>query len=197
MKKKLPPKKKFPFYAKVAGGNARSRPDRAAYRRGGSVSSKADAEPIDPNEPHAPAGGKVEQKFQAGGGVQLPGSLRSESTELAKARRGFEKAPKDVDAARKMIRTEDETGAYLPTRATGEGRYKDGGSLSAAQRQSLPSKDFALPGKGEGPKGAGSGSYPIPDRSHAANALARSSGKPVAAQVRAKVRAKYPDMGQK
>lgn len=61
----------------------------------------------------------------------------------------------------------------------------------------MPKSDFALPGKGEGPKGAGSGSYPIPDRSHAANALARSSGKPVAAAVRAKVHAKYPDMGKK
>lgn len=84
--KKKPLKKKLPFYAKVAGGNARSRPDRVSKRQEG-------------------------------------GSLRSESTELAKARRGFEKSPKDVDAARKMIRTEDETGAYLPTKATGEGRY--------------------------------------------------------------------------
>jgi hypothetical protein len=74
--------------------------------------------------------------------------------------------------------------------------YKDGGRLTAAQRQSLPSSDFALPGKGSGPKGAGSGSYPIPDESHARNALARSSGKPVAAAVRAKVKAKFPGIGQ-
>lgn len=67
--------------------------------------------------------------------------------------------------------------------------------LSAKQRQSLPKSDFALPGKGSGPKGAGSGSYPIPDRSHAANALARSSGKPEHAEVAAKVHAKYPDLG--
>lgn len=78
----------------------------------------------------------------------------------------------------------------------GSGGYKDGGKLTAKARQSLPSSDFALPGQGKGPKGAGSGSYPIPDRSHAANALARSSGKPVAAEVRAKVKAKYPDMGE-
>ena len=64
--------------------------------------------------------------------------------------------------------------------------------LTAADRQSLPKKDFALPGKGEGPKGAGSGSYPIPDESHARNALARSSGKPEAAKVKAKVKAKFP-----
>lgn len=68
------------------------------------------------------------------------------------------------------------------------------GKLTAGQRQSLPKKDFALPGKGEGPKGAGSGSFPIPDESHARNALARSSGKPVEAAVRAKVKAKYPEI---
>ena len=64
--------------------------------------------------------------------------------------------------------------------------------LSAHDRQSLPKSDFALPGKGKGPKGAGSGSFPIPDESHARDALARSSGKPVAAEVRRKVHEKYP-----
>lgn len=67
--------------------------------------------------------------------------------------------------------------------------------LSAAQRQNLPSKSFALPGKGEGPKGAGAGSYPIPDAAHARNALARVSqhGSPAEkATVRAKVRSKFP-----
>lgn len=44
--------------------------------------------------------------------------------------------------------------------------------LTAKQRQKLPSKSFGLPGKGEGPKGAGSGSYPMPDRKHAAVAKA-------------------------
>lgn len=67
--------------------------------------------------------------------------------------------------------------------------------LSSGQRQKLPRKDFALPGKGEGPKGSGSGRYPIPDASHARNALARSAGKPVAVKVRAKVRARFPGIG--
>jgi len=66
--------------------------------------------------------------------------------------------------------------------------------LTAARRQALPASSFARPGKGSGPKGAGSGSYPIQDRSHAANALSRSSGKAVAGQVRAKVCAKYPTL---
>lgn len=70
--------------------------------------------------------------------------------------------------------------------------------LSASDRKKLPQSSFAVPSKAATPKGkAKSGSYPIPDRSHAANALARSSGKPEAAQVRAAVKRKYPDMGKK
>jgi hypothetical protein len=68
--------------------------------------------------------------------------------------------------------------------------------LKMAARKRLPSSDFALPGKGEGKSGKGSGSYPIPDASHARNALARSAGKPVAAKVRAKVKAKFPSIGE-
>lgn len=64
--------------------------------------------------------------------------------------------------------------------------------LSAHDRQGLPKSDFALPGKGKGPKGAGSGSYPIPDESHARDALSRSSGKSVHAAVARKVHAKFP-----
>ena len=70
--------------------------------------------------------------------------------------------------------------------------------LTAKRRQSLPKSDFALPGKGEGPKGAGAGSYPIPDESHARNALARVSQHGTAeekAQVRRKVHEKYPGIG--
>lgn len=69
--------------------------------------------------------------------------------------------------------------------------------LSMRSRKSLPSSSFALPGKGTGPSGKGSGSYPIPDKSHARNALARASGKAVESTVRAKVKAKFPDIGSK
>ncbi len=54
--------------------------------------------------------------------------------------------------------------------------------LTAKGRAAIPTKNFAGPGR----------SYPIQDRSHAVNALARSSGKPVAARVRAAVKRKYP-----
>lgn len=74
-------------------------------------------------------------------------------------------------------------------------RFKKAGRLTAGERQSLPRGDFALPGKGEGPKGAGAGSYPIPDESHAKDALARVSqhGTPEEkARVRAAVHRKFP-----
>lgn len=67
--------------------------------------------------------------------------------------------------------------------------------LSASQRKSLPKSDFAVKSKANTSQGkAKSGSYPINDRNHAQNALARSAGKPEEAQVKAAVRAKYPDM---
>jgi len=61
--------------------------------------------------------------------------------------------------------------------------------LSAADRKKIPKKKFAIP-----EKAPGSGSYPIADRAHAVNALARASGKPVEARVRAAVHRAYPDL---
>lgn len=62
--------------------------------------------------------------------------------------------------------------------------------LTAKGRKEIAPKNFALPG----------GRYPIEDSSHARNALSRVSqnGSPAEkATVRAKVHAKYPDIGQK
>lgn len=49
--------------------------------------------------------------------------------------------------------------------------------LTAKARKALPKKDFGLPAiKGkEGENKAGKGAYPMPDRSHAANAKARAA----------------------
>jgi hypothetical protein len=71
--------------------------------------------------------------------------------------------------------------------------------LSTEARKEMPKADFALPGKGEGAKGSGAGSYPIPNASHARNALARVSqhGSPEEkAEVRAAVHRKFPDIGK-
>ena len=71
--------------------------------------------------------------------------------------------------------------------------------LTADQRRALPNKDFALPGKGEGPKGKQAGSYPIPDEKHARSALSLVSqhGTPEEkSEVRAKVKKKFPNIQQ-
>jgi hypothetical protein len=71
--------------------------------------------------------------------------------------------------------------------------------LTTAGRNKLKSNQFALPGKGEGPKGKGAGSYPIPDRGHAKAALSRVAQHGSAeekATVRAKVHAKFPGIGK-
>lgn len=63
--------------------------------------------------------------------------------------------------------------------------------LTAKKRKSLPKKDFAEPGKR---------AYPIQNKSHARNALARVSqfgSQAEKAKVRAAVHRKYPSIGKK
>lgn len=67
--------------------------------------------------------------------------------------------------------------------------------ITTRQRQALPSKDFALPGKGTGKAGKGPGSYPIDTPGRARNALARGAQNASPGQlktIKAKVKAKYP-----
>lgn len=61
--------------------------------------------------------------------------------------------------------------------------------LSTEDRKNLSSSDFVFPDKAPG-----SGSYPINDREHAIDALARSSGKSEEAAVRRAVKRKFPDI---
>lgn len=73
-----------------------------------------------------------------------------------------------------------------------------GADLTMAKRRKLPSKDFALPGKGDN-GGKGSGSYPVPDANHGRLALSMVSkyGSPAEkSKVRAKVHAKFPNIGK-
>jgi len=63
------------------------------------------------------------------------------------------------------------------------------GLLTAKKRNSLPGKDFAVPGR----------KYPIEDPSHARNALSRVSqyGTPAEkSEVRSAVKSKYPEIGE-
>lgn len=57
--------------------------------------------------------------------------------------------------------------------------------LTAKKRKGLSKESFAIPERR---------AYPIHDRAHAANALARSAGKPEAGRVRAAVCKRYPNM---
>jgi hypothetical protein len=71
--------------------------------------------------------------------------------------------------------------------------------ITTSRRNALPSSDFALPGKGEGSKGKGAGSYPIPDAAHARNALARGAqhaSPSELATIKRKVHARFPGIGK-
>jgi hypothetical protein len=92
-------------------------------------------------------------------------------------------------------------GSLPASRQDRPSRARRGGRITAAARQKLPSSDFALPGKGAGPKGAGPGSYPIDTPNRARNALARGAQHASPAEqatIKRKVKAKYPsiDVGQ-
>ncbi len=63
--------------------------------------------------------------------------------------------------------------------------------LTAVQRKHIPASKFGVPSKAPG-----SGSYPLEGATHARDALARSSGKPVAAQIRRKVARLFPGIKQ-
>lgn len=68
--------------------------------------------------------------------------------------------------------------------------------LTYGERKAMPKSEFAVPSKREG----GKGGYPIPNASHARNALARVAqhGSPAEKkEVRAKVHAKFPGIGEK
>lgn len=71
------------------------------------------------------------------------------------------------------------------------------GKLTAKQRRTIPSQDFALPATRS--KSGGKGGYPVNDPAHARNALSRVSqfGTPSQqAAVRAKVKKKFPGIGK-
>lgn len=57
--------------------------------------------------------------------------------------------------------------------------------LKSAARKKLKTQSFALPSQRK---------YPIHDRAHAINALARSKGKPEERTVKAAVCKRYPDL---
>jgi hypothetical protein len=84
----------------------------------------------------------------------------------------------------------------MPKTAFAKGFDKSANVLTGAARKHIAKKNFALPSLHHGSKGG----YPIENPAHARNALARVSqfGTPAQkATVRAKVHAKYPNIGKK
>ena len=147
-------------------------------------------------------GGGATKKRQAGGSINQEAERerrRDEDVKRPLAERRFLEGKNYQDGGGISSRRVKPTGPRNPPPIGETQGLKSGGRLTAAKRQSLPRSDFALPGKGEGPKGAGAGSYPIPDESHARNALARVSQHGSSAQkaaVRRKVEAKFPGIKQ-
>lgn len=71
--------------------------------------------------------------------------------------------------------------------------------LTYKKRKKMKKSEFAIPSEKSKKNPAGKGGYPIPDKAHARNALSRVSQFGTAAEkkaVRAKVKAKFPDIGQ-
>lgn len=103
--------------------------------------------------------------------------------------RPIKKADGGAVAAKHLKEDLDEHAMEHKLLAKREGR-KDGGALSTKERNALPGKSFALPGR----------RYPINDPNHARNALSRVSqhGSPEEkSKVRGAVHRKYPGIGEK
>ncbi len=105
-----------------------------------------------------------------------------------------------TDTLVKMVPVVVATGLVAHASRIGENKrrvknphYSKSGVLSTAKRERLPKSAFAIPEKAPGP-----GSYPIPDESHARNALARVSqhGTPAEKKrVKIAVTRKFPEIG--
>lgn len=99
-----------------------------------------------------------------------------------------ERAPEELQDRLKNAR--GSAGAGALSSVGGAVKKADGGPLSTKERNALPTKDFAVPGR----------RYPINDASHARNALSRvaQNGNPTEkAEVRSAVSKKFPGIGQK
>lgn len=71
--------------------------------------------------------------------------------------------------------------------------------MRMAQRERMPTKDFALPGKGTGKGGKGPGSYPIDTKARARSALSRGAANASPAEdakIKRAVARRYPEIKQ-
>ena len=146
----------------------------------------------------SPANGTPWLLLKAQDVVANPESPHTESAEADEQEEEMTKA--EADDIEEML-TKARFGGFCDTDDCGVCKERFGplyeqivekSKLKTADRKKLPKSAFAIPAKAPA-----SGSYPIHDESHARNALARSSGKPEEAKVRAAVTRRYPKMGKK
>jgi hypothetical protein len=160
----------------------------AAHKRGGKVAGRKRGGKVMGEKAHHHAGKK------ARGGALAPEHPLTMGALSKKDYTADQEKPNEQGRKKDSDPDEDD----LRGRARGgctEARMASGGRLSASERRHMPRSEFALPGRGVGPKGAGAGSYPIPNASHARNALARVSqhgSSAEKAEVRRKVHEKFP-----
>jgi hypothetical protein len=183
-----------------ARGGKSDRPGKAGALKGGASEDRetqSDTRALVPHlrdakfPPPDTVAGAEEQKERARGGRLASGGPTIPTPPYAGARTADNRVdPSPATADKNEMR-------QMPSMDTKDVSLAKGGKLTAHERQKMPSKEFALPGKGEGPGGKGAGSYPIPDAPHGRNALARVSqhGSPQEkAQVRAAVHRKFPNI---
>jgi len=107
-----------------------------------------------------------------------------------KGKQPLDAPPSMPTASPGMIGKPSMTGAGMPMMA-------GGGRLTAGERQAMPKNEFALPGRGKGPKGAGAGAYPIDTEGRARSALSRGAQHATGSEletIKRKVHARYPDI---
>lgn len=159
---------------------------RRQFRRGGTVDG-------------TPAAPRADRTRRASGGSAVtPNSLINRNVKSANEDRegtkhvgGFKRGGRTEAMAERVhkliggaLTPQQKLGMMRRPVATAPVARAEGGKLTAAARKHIKAKNFAGPDR----------SYPIENESHARDALARSSGKPVHAEVERKVHEKYPGM---
>jgi hypothetical protein len=143
---------------------------------------------------------RLDRRPRQAGGRSHRDDGGSISTPLPVSDSSIERARRDFGTVQPRLMIDEPTRDAIMKGSTSDlsaPQRAAGGRLTAGERQHMPKSGFALPGKGEGPKGAGSGSYPIPDAGHAKSALARAKHNASPAEqatIRRKVHAKFPGM---
>lgn len=134
---------------------------------------------------------KLRKRAAAGKGQNLRAKAilaavrgNSQRADRLEARRAARKAkPVDSNVSKRLAAAQRKS-ASLSTPSEAD---TDLSKLTAAARKALPASSFVFPK---------SRRYPIHDKAHAENALARSAGKPEHAVVKAAVRKRYPNLGK-